>query len=109
MLRDIDGCRTTQMVANNPIMRPLILFLNETAQGVIRECPYTGLVKVENATWNVKNGSALEEFHRMQIFPNGQYKIIFTGYNKRDPNIVTLTFFADIYYRYSVLKADENF
>lgn len=83
------------------------MFFNDTFHGFIRECPYVGVFKIENATFNA-NSEAMKDFHRVQFFPNGQYKLWIKIFNKRDENISNYTIFVDIYYRSNVLNFNED-
>lgn len=106
--KDLEGCKLTKIAANNPMIRPLLVFINETFQGIIRECPYLGQITLENATFNT-NSKAIADLHTVQIFPNGMYKIWVSIFSKKDPNIANITVFFDVYYRYSVLNNNEDF
>lgn len=89
-------------------MRPLADFVNTTFQGIIHECPYFGNIKIENATYD-RNGKAMEDLAKVQIFPNGQYKTWVMIFSDKDSNIANVTVFFDVVDRMSVLNNDENF
>lgn len=85
----------------------MINFVHISCHGIIRECPYSGFISVVNATF--KNNGAVQDLHRIQIFPNGNYKANIAIHNRKDPNIVNITVYLDVYYRDSVLNANEDF
>lgn len=105
----MDACKLTKMVSENAIVRPLILFFNESMRGIIHECPYVDWVKIENATFNIHNRNALIELEKTQIFPNGNYKILLHLFNKKDPNIFNMTLFFDGYKRINALNNVDDF
>lgn len=109
IFRNIDGCKLPKMSKDNPFLGPLLLFVNESFRGVIRECPYIGLFKIENATFNINNGSAIKKLVSFQMFPNGNYKLRISTFNEKDPNINNITIWFDAYNRDNALKQNEDF
>lgn len=108
--KNLDACALTKWATEFQVFRPFILFINESMQGVIRECPYLGWISIENGSLNLGESKTMEELERTQVsnFPNGNYKILIQLFNKRDLNIFNVSLFFDIYTRSNVLSDNVN-
>lgn len=107
-MKDLNGCQHLNLVANNPVLRPLMNFANETVlKGVIHECPYgPGFIRVENASISGKSAANLAKIQR---FANGDYKFDIGMKNSRDNNIMTISVTLTSSWRHNTLEGNEKF
>lgn len=105
--KNLNACDLTKFCANNPMMKPLIDYTNKTIfSGMIRECPYSGFVRIENASIYQEDSARLIKF---QIFPNGEYKVDIKLFNKRDENMATLSIIIMTTRRQNTLAGNDKF
>lgn len=104
--KNLDICQLTKIALGNGMMNTVLRYVNQTFQGVIHECPYSGWLRVINGTFNI--ASDKNDLDRLQLFPNGNYKWIVFAFNKRDPNIFTGILYYDLYSRENAVNNYEN-
>lgn len=107
-MKELNGCNILRTANESPLLKPMLIFANETVmQGLIRTCPYpAGLYTVVNASLPRESGKKLQ---RMHVFPNGDYRIIGSLYNRQDDNIFTINLVISHSWRQNHLNGNDNF
>lgn len=89
------------------MLSPIVKYINESFKGIMRKCPFVGVIKIENGT--LGDTTELEAVNRISVFPNGQYKATVNASSKKDENIYTITLFFEKYTRANVINTNEDF
>jgi hypothetical protein len=89
-------------------MKDYIKMLNVSFGGFVHECPYKGEFRIVNAAFDHSNKEYISSLRKIQIFPNGKYKITVKVHNKKDENIGSMILHSEVYTRENHLNSYDN-
>lgn len=110
-MKNLEFCKWAK-IATGPsfgFMKNFVNYINQTFKGVVRACPLQGNFQMVNASFNLENKAANNFLDRVQVFPNGFYKLTIKIHKSDDEMIGMIKMNYVVYIRSHHLSGFENF
>lgn len=107
--KEINACKLKKICSENSAIKAMVDFANTTVlKGTIqKECPYgPGFIQVNNASYPRNSIMALS---KIQIYPNGIYRLEARAFNRDDDNILSLNLTVVNKWRENTVAGYEKF
>jgi hypothetical protein len=86
-------------------VKKIVEYANVIFKGIIHECPYQGRVEVVNSSLI----SGKNTMDKVQIFPNGYYKLTLRIWSDRDKKILMTVIYHENFWKTNTLNFFDSF